>query len=86
MISPFLLYLYRFEGGGDGAIPGESLTDCPTLEKKETFNLQETCQWFECILAALDCYIWVFDNDLLTSAEMFVGWLTDLILSFFLLT
>lgn len=65
-------FLFRFEGGGDGAIPGESLTDCPTLENKETFNLQETCQWFECILAALDCYIWVFDDDLLTSAEMFV--------------
>ena len=62
----------RFEGGGyigtvklgiDGAV---QLTD-----KSDTFSLAVVTDWFDSVLAALDCYTWVFGEGLLSPGELF---------------
>eukprot|EP00106_Octopus_bimaculoides_P010915 XP_014778357.1 PREDICTED: DNA-dependent protein kinase catalytic subunit-like [Octopus bimaculoides] len=63
-------FIERFEGGGEGSDVSNSIMHCPQLEIKEHFSLQKTCQWFDYFLAGLDCYIWVFENNLLSPEQM----------------
>lgn len=58
----------RFEKGGHakGGIQGQ-----PKLRGK-VFSLSETCVWLECLLAALDCYNWVFEEQLVAPSEVFL--------------
>ena len=44
----------------------------PTLEGK-VFSLTDTCAWLELLHAALDCYNWVFNQQLLSPSEVFPG-------------
>ena len=43
----------------------------PTLAGK-IFSLTDTCAWLELLHAALDCYNWVFDQQLLSPSEVFL--------------
>ena len=44
----------------------------PTLDKVSSiFSLQSSLSWFDMVLAALDCYTWVFGENLLTPADLF---------------
>ncbi|XP_036359180.1 DNA-dependent protein kinase catalytic subunit isoform X2 [Octopus sinensis] len=63
-------FIERFEGGGEGSDVSNSIMRCPQLEIREHFSLQKTCQWFDYFLAGLDCYIWVFENNLLSPEQM----------------
>ena len=60
--------MYRFEKGGHakGGIQAN-----PTLGGK-TFALSETCTWLELLLAALDCYNWVLEEQLVAPSEVFM--------------
>jgi hypothetical protein len=37
----------------------------------DKFSVDIAVQWFDIFLAALDCYVWVFGEKLLTPAELF---------------
>ena len=58
---------YRFEMGGhtQGGIQAQ-----PTLGGK-LFSLSETLSWLECVAAALDCYNWFLDDQLVYPSEIF---------------
>lgn len=58
----------RFEKGGHarGGIQGQ-----PTLGGR-VFSLSETCAWLEFLLAALDCYNWVLEEQLVAPSEVFL--------------
>ena len=43
----------------------------PTLTGK-LFSLTDTCVWLELLEAALDCYNWVFEEQLLSPSEVFL--------------
>ena len=43
----------------------------PTLGGK-VFSLSETCAWLELVQAALDCYNWVLDEQVLCPSELFL--------------
>ena len=60
--------MYRFEKGGHakGGIQAH-----PTLGGK-TFALSEACAWLELLLAALDCYNWVLEEQLVAPSEVFM--------------
>ena len=58
----------RFEKGGH--VKG-GLQSRPTLAGK-VFSLTDTCLWLELLLAALDCYNWVFGEQLLSPSEVFL--------------
>lgn len=46
----------------------------PTLDKvAPVFSLETALSWFDMVLAALDCYTWVFGENLLTPADLFGG-------------
>ena len=40
-----------------------------------TFTLKTTVAWFDLLLASLDCYMFVFTQDLLTPTQVFKGML-----------
>ncbi|XP_041364232.1 DNA-dependent protein kinase catalytic subunit-like [Gigantopelta aegis] len=64
-------FLSRFEGGGQAAVGKKGLSSCSTLNKmSDTFSLSDTLHWFDMLLAPLDCYTWVFGQDLLTPTEI----------------
>lgn len=58
---------HRFERGGHarGGIQGQ-----PTLGGK-MFSLTEVIFWLESLLAALDCYNWVLEEQLVSPSEVF---------------
>ena len=58
---------HRFERGGHarGGIQGQ-----PTLGGK-VFSLTEVIFWLESLLAALDCYNWVLEEQLVSPSEVF---------------
>ena len=58
----------RFEKGGNdkGGIQAK-----PTLGGK-AFSLSDVCGWFEHLLAALDCYNWVLEEQLVAPSEVFM--------------
>lgn len=37
------------------------------------FSVSSAQQWFDMLLAALDCYCWVFGEHLLTPVQLFTG-------------
>ena len=59
----------RFEKGeqGRGVIQKQ-----PVLNKG-VFSLSGTITWFEGLMAALDCYNWVLNEQLLAPSEVFQG-------------
>ena len=68
MIYTFPL-LVRFEKGGlgSGGIQRQPVLSC------DVFSLSETVSWFESLNAALDCYTWVLEEQLLSPGELFSG-------------
>jgi DNA-dependent protein kinase catalytic subunit len=60
-------FVSRFEKGGH--VNG-GLQSRPTLEGK-VFSLTDTCAWLDLLHAALDCYNWVFNQQLLSPSEVF---------------
>ena len=64
----------RFESGlyKRGNVLG--LTRYSTMPKmNKVFSLKVALQWFDLFLAPLDCYTWVFGQDLLTPAQVLSG-------------
>lgn len=65
---------YRFEGGGHTGRDKHGIEGFPTLDRvKGESLLQTSLSWFDMVLAALDCYTWVFGENLLTPADLFGG-------------
>ena len=42
------------------------------------FSVDIAVQWFDIFLAALDCYVWIFGEKLLTPSEIFSGIIDNL--------
>ena len=64
------IHFNRFEGGGGGQ---NGLQQYPTLSHVGgPFSLREAFVWFDFLLAALDCYTWVFGERLLSPSQVFV--------------
>ncbi len=61
--------IYRFEAGGQGQ---HSIQKVPIL-KGVTFSRAEAVGWLESVAAALDCYNWVFKDQLFSPSELFEG-------------
>ena len=61
--------VYRFEAGGQGQ---HSIQKAPIL-KGATFSRAEAVGWLESVTAALDCYNWVFKEQLFSPSELFDG-------------
>jgi DNA-dependent protein kinase catalytic subunit len=61
-------FITRFEKGGHmkGGIQSH-----PTLGGK-VFSLSDSCAWLEFLLAALDCYNWTLEEQLLSPREVFL--------------
>ena len=68
----------RFEEGLYRSVKGKyGLSSRLTIDRMdETFSVKACLNWFDMVLAALDCYCWVFGQGLLTPA-MFAGALSD---------
>ncbi|KAK7506702.1 hypothetical protein BaRGS_00002177 [Batillaria attramentaria] len=67
-------FLTRFEGGGQAVAGKKGLSSCPTLKSMpDGFSLQAVLNWFDMLLAALDCYCWVFGEGLLSPVNIFTG-------------
>jgi len=45
----------------------------PPTADNESFSLQASEKWFEQVLAAVDCYIWVFGQNLIAPAKLLSG-------------
>ncbi|XP_064405997.1 DNA-dependent protein kinase catalytic subunit-like isoform X2 [Halichondria panicea] len=60
-------FVTRFEKGGlgSGGIQRQPVLSC------DVFSLSETVSWFESLNAALDCYTWVLEEQLLSPGELF---------------
>ena len=65
----FLHFACRFEAGGQGQ---HSIQKAPIL-KGVTFSRAEAVGWLESVTAALDCYNWVFKEQLFSPSELFDG-------------
>ncbi|XP_048248370.1 DNA-dependent protein kinase catalytic subunit-like [Haliotis rufescens] len=69
-----LYFLSRFEGGNQAEYGKMGLSSCPRMEDiADTFSLTAAVSWFDMLLAALDCYTWVFGQGFLTPEELFGG-------------
>ncbi|XP_072167838.1 DNA-dependent protein kinase catalytic subunit-like [Diadema setosum] len=61
-------FISRFEGGGHRS----GIQKYPTLDSMgQQFSVKTTILWLEFLLAALDCYVWVLGESLLTPAAIF---------------
>ncbi|KAK6170524.1 hypothetical protein SNE40_018898 [Patella caerulea] len=64
-------FISRFEGGGTATHGKSGISACPTMIKiSEVFSLTSALNWFDMLLAALDCYTWVFGEGLLTPSDL----------------
>ena len=63
------MHNYRFEAGGQGQ---HSIQKVPIL-KGIAFSRAEAVGWLESVTAALDCYNWVFKEQLFSPSELFDG-------------
>ena len=64
----------RFEGGGLAVTGKKGLSGCPTLDAMaSTFAWHDVLAWLDMLLAALDCYCWVFGEGLLPPDKVFAG-------------
>ncbi|GFO12449.1 DNA-dependent protein kinase catalytic subunit, partial [Plakobranchus ocellatus] len=67
-------FLKRFEGGGTTSSESHGLLAYPEMHmQKAVFSLSTAVNWFDMLLAALDCYCWVFQEDLMTPTQIFTG-------------
>ena len=67
-------FVARFEGGGQAVVGKKGLSGCPTMHNMAaTFSLPSALAWFDMLLAALDCYCWVFGEGLLPPDKVFAG-------------
>ncbi|KAL4240201.1 hypothetical protein ACF0H5_000995 [Mactra antiquata] len=67
-------WIERFEGGGSMSNDDDGgIYKYPTLQhlSDQQYSLQTTLLWFDYMLAALDCYTWVFGENLLSPQELF---------------
>ena len=69
MIFYFSSKFGRFEAGGQGH---HTIQKHPTL-KGAMFSRAEAIGWLESVTAALDCYNWVFRDQLFSPSELFNG-------------
>ena len=50
------------------------LAQCPRMTRlADTFSVTTAVNWFEIFLATLDCYVWVYGQDLLRPQDVFKG-------------
>ena len=64
----------RFEGGGHTGKRKQGIEGFPKLtDISDVFSLETTLSWFDSLLAPLDCYSWVFGENLLSAEELFGG-------------
>ena len=67
-----VLFLPRFEGGGHTGTDKHGIEGFPTLDRLTLgFSLETCLSWFDMVLAALDCYTWVFGENLLSPGDLF---------------
>ena len=67
-------FVVRFEGGGQAVSGKKGLLSRPTLDRMaDSFSLHDILAWFDMLLAALDCYCWVFGEGLLPPDKVFAG-------------
>ena len=65
---------FRFEEGAYKSLSGKyglSLR-CHVAKMDDTFSLKTCLNWFDMVLAALDCYCWAFSQGLVTP-KVFIG-------------
>ncbi|XP_061175418.1 DNA-dependent protein kinase catalytic subunit-like [Saccostrea echinata] len=63
-------FIIRFEGKQQKY----GLLSCPEITAVDSsFSIQNAVSWFDHYLAALDCYIWTFGENLLTPDDIFQG-------------
>ncbi|XP_076445486.1 DNA-dependent protein kinase catalytic subunit-like [Babylonia areolata] len=68
-------FVARFEGGGQAVAGKKGLSSCPTMDLMATaFSLHSVLAWFDMLLAALDCYCWVFGEGLLPPDKVFADY------------
>ncbi|XP_055874578.1 DNA-dependent protein kinase catalytic subunit-like [Biomphalaria glabrata] len=69
-----IYFLRRFEGGGQGYSESHGILAHPTMiEYRKTFSLEVAREWFDLLLAALDCYCWLFGQELMIPSQIFKG-------------
>ena len=69
-------FLVRFEEGLYRPLKGGKYglsSRCAIQQMDDVFSLKACLNWFDMLLAALDCYCWVFGQGLLTPAAIFTG-------------
>ena len=71
------MHTHRFEAGGQGQ---HSIQKVPIL-KGVAFSRAEAVGWLESVTAALDCYNWVFKEQLFSPSELFDGKINTLHIS-----
>ncbi|XP_022110985.1 DNA-dependent protein kinase catalytic subunit-like isoform X2 [Acanthaster planci] len=67
-------FVSRFEGGGVKAASRSGISKYPTLSTMgQPFSVKLACSWFDHLLAALDCYTWVFGEKLLSPSVVYTA-------------
>ncbi|GFR68841.1 DNA-dependent protein kinase catalytic subunit [Elysia marginata] len=67
-------FLERFEGGGKTPRGSHGLLAYPEMQGQGSeFSLVKVTHWFDMLLAVLDCYCWLFQEDLMTPTQIFTG-------------
>jgi len=73
-VKPNFLHVLggRFEGGGQmDETNKRGITAWPRLtDVSPAFSVSGSLAWFDNVLAALDCYTWVFGESLLSPGEL----------------
>ncbi|XP_072042849.1 DNA-dependent protein kinase catalytic subunit-like [Amphiura filiformis] len=66
-------FVSRFEGGGGRSSSKSGIAKYPSLVSmsQSVFSVKMACNWFDLLLAALDCYTWVFGEKLLVPSVLF---------------
>ncbi|RUS72684.1 hypothetical protein EGW08_019554 [Elysia chlorotica] len=67
-------FMARFEGGGNTSSESHGLLAYPEMHSQgDEFSPGKASQWFDMLLAVLDCYFWVFQEELMTPTQLFCG-------------
>ncbi|XP_052761107.1 DNA-dependent protein kinase catalytic subunit-like isoform X2 [Mya arenaria] len=65
-------WIQRFEGGGTAGEMKQGIEAWPLLtDTGHTFTVNSCLTWFDNLLAALDCFTWVFGENLLSPGDLF---------------
>ncbi|XP_077979786.1 DNA-dependent protein kinase catalytic subunit-like [Glandiceps talaboti] len=67
-------YISRFEGGGSKIGHRTGISKHPTLDTMDqTFTVKVATNWYDLLLAALDCYTWIIGEKLLGPTDIFTS-------------